>query len=118
LADYTYIQAKRALLCWVSGSKKTIHGPPGYFSKSNWGDRIERRNGEEVLVKRTSSLMKLAGKLTDVQWKKILDSASAEAKYKKFDSSNSLATVDDSSDFEIEDGNEDLIQVDDDTGAN
>jgi len=100
------VQLKRGIVSWSDGTKKIPHGPSGYFSKTNWGDRIDRRDGKDVLIKKTSALAKMVAKLKDHQWTKILDAAAVQARHRKVDTSNILITIEDSSDFELEDGDE------------
>lgn len=89
--------------------KHIPRGPPGYFSKTNWADRIERVDGKDIFVKKVSSLLKLIGKLKEGQWAKILESASLYARQKKIDAVEILCASLDSSDYELEDGDEDLV---------
>jgi hypothetical protein len=101
-----YIQVKRALLNWSSGIKDVPHGSPGFFSKTNWADHTERHQGEDVQIKRASALVKMVGKLKEIQWEKIIASATALAKQKKV----VMIDVDalSSSDSSLVDGDEDL----------
>jgi hypothetical protein len=98
---------KRALLNWNTGTKNVLHGPPGYFSKTNWGDNAERHGGCDILVKKASSLMKVTKKLKPIQWKKIVDSAHALAKSKKV--VDNIDMTSDTSDLSsLVDGDDDL----------
>jgi hypothetical protein len=98
-------QAKRALLFWKSGTKQVPSGPAGYFSKTNWDDCMQRVNDQDVYVKKVTSLLKFVEKLQEKQWTKIIDGASALGKPRKVEADIIMI---DSSDYEIEDGDEDL----------
>jgi len=53
-----------------------------------------------------SALVKVVTKLKDHQWVKILDAAAVQARHHKVNTSNILITIEDSSDFELEDSDE------------
>jgi hypothetical protein len=95
-------------LFWKTGTKEVFAGTSGYFSKTHWGDRIERQNGREIVVKKASSLVKLTSKLQDIQWTKIVDAASHLVKRHNLDADIDMIAWD-SSDFELEDGDPDLL---------
>ena len=99
---------KRALLNWSTGTKDVPHGPPGYFSKTNWGDHTERHEGRDVLVKTASNLVKVTKKLKPSQWNKIIDSAMVFAKLKRVADSNIDMTSDAGDSSSLIDGDEDL----------
>ena len=92
-----------------SGELDVPTGPAGFFSKNNWQDHVERRDGRDVLVKTTTGLVKLVKKLRDVQWEKIIRGAKDLAKVKKQEVVEKPIQVVDSSDYEIIDGDRDLI---------
>jgi len=94
------------LICHLSGKKIIPSGPAGYFSRSNWIDRVERHDGREIFVKKTSTLLKICGKLKPSQWAKIIEAASTYAKQKRIAEVENTIVVQ-SSDFDIEDGDVD-----------
>ena len=117
---------KRALLNWNTGIKDVPHGPPGYFSKTNWGDYTERHQGRDVLVKRASNLLKLTRKLKPIQWQKIIDSAIEFSKPKKLvdedvdmitDIGDSSSLVDGDEDLCVENMSPEPIQDEDENGS-
>ena len=67
-------------------------------------------------VKPAGSLVKLVNQLKEKQWQKILSAASTHVKQKNAPSQeqDSRGWVEASSDYEIEDGDEDLLNPDDD----
>ena len=87
--------------------------PPGFFSKTNWGDHIERHNNRDIPVKSCSNILKLVKKLNDIQWEKIVQAATSLTKQKKTVPISSYIDISDSSDsdFELKDGDEDLKPV-------
>jgi hypothetical protein len=107
-------QIKRALMYWKSGRKEVPSGLAGYFSKTNWDDRVERVKGKDVLVKKVTRLLNLVSKLKEMQWTKIIDGAMALAKQRKVEPLDADVLVIESSDFEIEDGDEELGLLDGD----
>jgi len=104
------IQAvKRAILMWRTGQLVTPPRPLGDYSKSNWGDKIEVREGQQVHVKTASMILKLVSKLKPKQWQKILDSALEFCKATKVVVAHEGSIeVDSGSDFEILDNDDDL----------
>jgi hypothetical protein len=62
----------------------------GEFSKTNWGDKTELREGRQVTVNTTSGLDVIVGKLKSSQWEKILTAALDACQ-----STRKAATVDD-----------------------
>ena len=106
---------KRALIYYSDGVKRVPSGSTGYFSKLNWGDRMERQNGQDIVVKTSSLLTKFASKLKDIQWVKIIEASSSYASVKrKADIMDNRAALTQSSDseFEFDDADEDLMLVD------
>jgi len=102
-------QVNRTLIFWESGKKDVPVGPLSFFSKSNWGDHMERCDGRDVAIKTTSNLIKIVKKLNNIQWDKIYNTASAPAKHKKAMLTNVIEIPDSSdSDFDIEDDDDDL----------
>ena len=57
--------------------------PTGDFSKTNWGDRMEMREGKQLKIKTTSSLVKVVNKLSEPQWDKIINTAISASKQRK-----------------------------------
>jgi hypothetical protein len=92
-------------LVWKSGTKQVLSGPAGYFSKTNWDDCIQQVNGQDIRVKKVTSLLKFIEKLQEKQWTKIIDGASALGKPRKVEADIIMI---DSSDYEIEDDDKDL----------
>ncbi|RXW16190.1 hypothetical protein EST38_g9666 [Candolleomyces aberdarensis] len=83
-AKKVYRGCKRALSFYETGSKLIPPGIQGHFSKYNWADREEQREGKRFTIKTTSSLIKVARKLNlpekrDLK-EKIVAAARAECK--------------------------------------
>jgi hypothetical protein len=95
-------------LCWKTGKKEVLRGSSGHFSKANWGDRIETRDGRIIVVKQTTSLITLTSKLKDIQWTKIVDAASELVERQEIGEDIDVI-AEDSSDFELEDGDSDIV---------
>jgi hypothetical protein len=51
--------------------------PLNEYSKANWGDHIETREGRTVRINSTSDLIAVVSKLKDRQWEKIFAAAMA-----------------------------------------
>ena len=68
---------------WTTGEEVKPRRPYSDFSKTNWGDRIEYREGKDVIIRTTSNIMAVISKLKDKQWEKILKAASAASRAKK-----------------------------------
>jgi hypothetical protein len=94
------------LICNLSGRKIIPSRSAGYFSKSNWADQIERQDGREIFVEKTSMLVKICSKLKPSQWAKIIEAASTYARQKKITKVETTIVIQ-SSDFNIEDGDVD-----------
>lgn len=79
--------------------------PTGDFSKTNWGDRVEMREGKQIKIKTTSALVKVVDKLSDAQWAKIIDTAISASKQKESIPAQVEEVLDSSaeSDFELAD---------------
>jgi len=102
-------KVKRAILMWRTGQLVTPPRPLGNYSRSNWGDKIEVREGQQVHVKTASMVLKLVSKLKPKQWQKILDSALEFCKVKEaVVAHEGSIEVDSGSDFEIVDNDDDL----------
>ena len=56
--------------------------PLNEYSKANWGDHIETREGRTIRVNSTSSLVTIVSKLKDKQWVKIFTAALASGRHK------------------------------------
>ncbi|KAJ7905016.1 hypothetical protein B0H13DRAFT_2509647 [Mycena leptocephala] len=74
---YTIQAAKRALNYSVTGELVVPGQRLGEFSKANWGDKIEFREGRPITVNTTSSLVAVVRKLENkpVLWRKIIRAA-------------------------------------------
>jgi hypothetical protein len=68
---------------WTTGEEVKPRRPYSDFSKTNWGDHTENREGKEIIVRTTSNLNAVISKLKDKQWEKILNAASAASRAKK-----------------------------------
>ncbi|KAH9172058.1 hypothetical protein EDB89DRAFT_1906501 [Lactarius sanguifluus] len=78
------IQAvKRAISWWETGELVKPKKPLNEYSKANWGDHVETREGHTVHITSTSDLVAIVSKLKDKQWDKILKAALLSAKRKK-----------------------------------
>jgi hypothetical protein len=53
-----------ALLMFETGEKIKLSRPAGDFWKTNWGDRVEIREGPQVKIKTTSNILKVVNKLS------------------------------------------------------
>ena len=98
------LQVKRALLYCKDGMKNVPAGPSGFFSKTNWHERVERRDGRDVVIKSSRTLLKLIKKLNDDQWGTIIKNAQNYAKQKKLDETPIDIEEIPSSDIELVDG--------------
>lgn len=56
--------------------------PLNEYSKANWGDHPETREGRVIRVKSTSKLISIVLKLKDKHWEKILAAALASGRRK------------------------------------
>ena len=68
---------------WTKGEEVKPRRPYGDFSKTNWGDHMENREGKEIIIRTTSNLIDVVSKLKDKQWDKIINAASAASWAKK-----------------------------------
>jgi hypothetical protein len=68
---------------WTTGEEVKPRRPYGDFSKTNWGDHTENREGKDIVIRTTSNLITVISKLKDKQWEKILNAASAASRAKK-----------------------------------
>jgi len=75
--------AKRAISWWETGEQVRPNRPLNEYSKANWGDHFETREGQMINITSTSSLIALVSKLKDKQWVKILAAARSNSKRKK-----------------------------------
>ena len=57
--------------------------PLNKYSKANWGDRVETREGRTVRFNMTSDIIAVISQLKEKQWDKILKAALASGKVKK-----------------------------------
>jgi hypothetical protein len=69
------LQIKRGLNYSQTGELIVPKRPLGDFSKSNWGDHVEYREGQQVTVNSTSNLTKVVDKLSPAKWDKIVTTA-------------------------------------------
>ncbi|KAJ7235930.1 hypothetical protein C8J57DRAFT_1248032 [Mycena rebaudengoi] len=72
---YSIQAVKRALNYSQTGKFTPPPGRLGEFSKTNWGDKMELREGRQVMVNTTSSLDVIVGKLMPSHWEKIITAA-------------------------------------------
>ncbi|KAJ7261171.1 hypothetical protein C8J57DRAFT_473744 [Mycena rebaudengoi] len=72
---YSIQAVKRALNYSQTGKFVLPPGRLGEFSKTNWGDQMELREGRQVKVNTTSGLDNLVGKLKPLHWEKIITTA-------------------------------------------
>ena len=56
--------------------------PLNEYSKANWGDHIETREGRTIRITSTSNLVAIILKLRDKQWDKIFAAALASGRCK------------------------------------
>ena len=56
--------------------------PLNEYSKANWGDHPETREGRIIRVNSTSKLVSIVSKLKDKQWEKIFTAAIASGRHK------------------------------------
>ena len=56
--------------------------PLNEYSKANWGDHPETREGCIICVNSTSKLVSIVSKLKDKQWEKIFAAAIASGRHK------------------------------------
>ncbi|KAI9461544.1 hypothetical protein BJY52DRAFT_1185373 [Lactarius psammicola] len=75
--------AKWAISWWETGEMKKPKKPLNEYSKANWGDHVETREGRTIRISSTSDLVTIVSKLKDKQWEKILAAAWASGKRKK-----------------------------------
>jgi len=97
----------------MSGEEIRPSRPYSDYSKANWGDHTETREGRIEQIKTTSNLIRLVSQLKEKQWKKILEAATLASKAKKETIAPPAAAatepepefilVDDDSDLEDED---------------
>jgi len=60
----------------TTGEEKKLSRPYNDFSKSNWADHSEfREGGVEVKIRTTSNILSMVQKLKDRQWEKIITAA-------------------------------------------
>ena len=52
------------------------------YSKANWGDHMETREGHTIHISSTSDLIAVVSKMKDKQWEKIFAAAQASVKCK------------------------------------
>lgn len=106
------VQAKRALNYSITGRLVVPGSRLGEFSKANWGDKMEYREGQHVALTTTSSLAAFARKLEEKPdlWKKIITPA-IEASLPKKRTVVKAEVIDvdavAAEDFEIEDNDSD-----------
>ena len=68
---------------WTTGEEVKPPRPWGDYSKANWGDHNETREGKIMPVLTTTNLIRVVEKLKDRQWEKIIDAAIHASKVKK-----------------------------------
>jgi hypothetical protein len=68
---------------WETGVMVKPQKPLNEYSKANWGDRIETREGRTIRINMASDLVAVISQLKEKQWDKILKAARASGKVKK-----------------------------------
>lgn len=85
---------------------RPIH-PRGNFSKANWDDHEDVREGKRTIIRTTSKLIKVVGKLTNEQWERIENAGMAESRGRRTVVPADIVSIDrdgtDDSDFELVD---------------
>jgi hypothetical protein len=99
------------------GVKNIPHGTAGHFSRQNWGTVTEQRDGARVIVSRSHKLLKMAKLLSDTQWTKIIDAAMFYVGSVKAGAEEEDLFYEPSSDFQLEDGDEDADMEDEQEGS-
>jgi hypothetical protein len=96
---------------WTTGEEVKPRRPYGDFSKTNWGDHTENREGKDIVIRTTSNLITVVSKLKDKQWEKILNAASAASRTKKETIANVVQEPSDTpgADFNLVDDDSDLM---------
>ena len=87
--------------------------PLNEYSKANWGDHPEMREGRVIHVKSTSNLVSIVSKLKDKQWEKIFAAALASGRRKNMKAAAAAVSADTDSDssqamVELRDDDSDL----------
>ncbi|KAJ7251344.1 hypothetical protein C8J57DRAFT_673276 [Mycena rebaudengoi] len=95
---YSIQAVKRALNYSLTGKFVPPTGRLGEFSKTNWGDKMELREGRQVMVNTTSGLAVIVGKLKPSHWEKIITAALDASQ-----PARKVATVDDVIDVDGDD---------------
>jgi hypothetical protein len=67
--------------------------PLNEYSKANWGDHIETREGRTIRVNSTSNLVTIVSKLKDKQWEKIFAAALASGRRKNMKAAAAAAVA-------------------------
>jgi hypothetical protein len=99
-------------MMWTTGEKIQPARPLSDFSKNNWGDHKETREGTEVKVKTTTNLLNVIGKLKDAQWKKIIKVAVQASKKKQITIAPEIDIPGSpEAEFELLDDDEDLMDM-------
>jgi hypothetical protein len=102
-------------MCYAVGTKQIPANAAGYFSKNNWHDTTQMKDGEQHVVKKSGNYIKLIDKFTAKKWNRIIKGAEKLVKgprpvaIKNYD-----PIVPYSSDFDIIDGNYGTDNDDDD----
>lgn len=103
-------QVKRALNYSTTGVLAVPRERLGEYSRANWGDKTELREGREVPVKTTTGLIIIVRKLQTKTWKKIVAAAiEASIPQKRANTTREIIDVD------AEAGAEEVILVDNDS---
>ena len=87
--------------------------PLNEYSKANWGDHPETREGRVIRVKSTSNLVSIVSKLKDKQWEKIFAAVLASGRRKNMKAAAAAVSADTDSDssqamVELRDDDSDL----------
>lgn len=76
-------KAKRAIMWWETGVMIKPQKPLNEYSKANWGDHFDTREGRPINPQKAAELIAVVSKLKEKQWEKILKVARASGKIKK-----------------------------------
>ena len=62
-------------MCYADGTKQIPANAAGYFSKNNWHDSTQMKNGKQHVVKKSSNYIKLIDKFPAKKWARIIKGA-------------------------------------------
>ena len=75
-----------------------LERPLNEYSKANWGDHPETREGHVICIKSMSNLVSIVSKLKDKQWEKIFAVALASGRHKNMKAAAAAVSADTDSD--------------------